>query len=159
MKLIICVILMLITTKECDKTQKDMVNNASQEMADRQSQEIDKITYQAATRGFFLKIWVEGDTLSYTNDYNLQDVKTHKISEEQRTALNEKTSQFDMTKLSELKSPSESHQFDGAAIATFEATKGDETYKTNAFDHQNPPKEIKALVEKLLSMKAMMEKQ
>lgn len=150
---------MLISAKECDKNKTQIATETTMEMSDRNTQENMKLTYQAVSRGFFLKIWVEGDSLSFTSDYNLKEVNTYQISQEEKEALLTLLNNIDATALPGLESPSKAHQYDGAAIATFEISKDEEIYKTSAFDHGNPSVVIKDLVEKMLSIKTMLEKQ
>ncbi|WOD44754.1 hypothetical protein [Hwangdonia lutea] len=51
-----------------------------------------------------------------------------------------------------LKAPSEDRFFDGAAIAHLKITYNGKIYKSQPFDHGNPPKQIAALVKEMLSI-------
>nr|WP_321221473.1 hypothetical protein [uncultured Psychroserpens sp.] len=165
MKLIICMLIMLISAKECDNNKAEIdsqtktESNLSANMSQKQAQDDKVLNYRAATRGFYLEIWIEGDTIKYTSDYNLKDIHTHQIPTEEKEALMDLVNQFDEKQLPTIESPSKKHQYDGAPIATLKITIGDETYKSLGFDHGNPPKLIYPIVEKMLSIKTMIEKQ
>ena len=163
MKLILCLVVIIISTKECDKnklqTMDDSKTELTAEPSDMRLQDSKKITYRAATRGFFLKIWIEGDSISITEDYNLKDISTYKLPQEEKEALFALVDAIDETTLPSIEPPSTTFQYDAAAIATLEVSKGDEVYKTQAFDHGKPPKTITEVVDKILSIKAIVEKQ
>ena len=163
MKLILCVFFMLISAKECDKNKEQLAsqNNSeviTTELSERKMQEDMKISYRAATRGFYLQIWIEGDSIKYTSDNTLKAITTHQIPIEEKESLMSLINDFDEKTLPELEAPSTRHQFDGAAIATLEITNGEDSYKTVAFDHGNSPKPIALIVDKILSIKTLFEK-
>jgi len=54
--------------------------------------------------------------------------------------------------LTKLEAPSKAHQYDGAAHATLTITDGENSYTTPTFDDGNPPKEIVAIVNKILKI-------
>ena len=55
--------------------------------------------------------------------------------------------------LGKLKAPTDKRLYDGAAHATLSILLGDVVMITPSFDHGHPPKEIEALVNKVLSIK------
>jgi heat shock protein HslJ len=162
MKLIVCVIFMFISAKECDKKQLASENISevmTTELAELKMQDRMKISYRAATRGFYLQIWIEGDSIKYTSDNTLKAISIHQIPIEEKESLMKLIDELNEKTLPDLVAPSTRHQFDGAAIATLEITNGEDSYRTVAFDHGNAPKSIALLVEKMLSIKTMFEKQ
>jgi hypothetical protein len=162
MKLIVCVLFMFISAKECDKKQLASENISevmTTELAELKMQDRMKISYRAATRGFYLQIWIEGDSIKYTSDNTLKAISIHQILTEEKESLMQLIDELDEKTLPGLEAPSTRHQFDGAAIATLEIAKDEDSYRTVAFDHGKPPKSIKAIVEKMLSIKTMFEKQ
>ena len=164
MKLAIYILFVLITAKECDKNKTQMVNNdttteIASESVEMRLQENTTISYRASTRGFYLQIWIEGDSIKYTKDYNLKDMTTRQIPKKEKEAFIQLLSEIDETKLSDIESPSKTHQYDAAPAAFIEIKKGDEVYRTNSFDHGKPPKTLDALINKILSIKEMVEKQ
>jgi len=125
----------------------------------QQGQTTINITYRASTRGFFEMIWIEGNVLKYTNDRNLEEISIHKLSYEQLSYLITLYNDLDLKTISSLESPTKTFQHDVAAVATLEITEGDEVYKSNDFDHGNPPKPIALFVNKVLSLKETVAKQ
>ncbi len=116
------------------------------------------LTYEANTRGFYEKIWVKHGQLSFTNDRLAKAVETHPVSKNDMKILLDYTEEIDPKSLPDLEAPSKAFQYDGAAIATLKIENSKDSYITSAFDHGNPPQAIKALVEKLLSVKEEMAK-
>ncbi|WP_460220242.1 hypothetical protein [Psychroserpens sp. MEBiC05023] len=159
MKLILCVLMMLISAKECDQHTTQASNETTSESSERQIQEGMKVTYQAATRGFFMRIWFEGDSIMISSDYSLEKIDTYPFPKDQRETFLNLLSDVDKNNLPDLEAPSNTSQFDAAQMAWLEISEGEESYKTMIFDHGNPPSAIKALVEKILSLKTMVEKQ
>lgn len=114
----------------------------------------DKITfeYKAVSRGFYLNVYlsnVENILLVTTHP----DMKPSKqtYSTEAWNALVAEMKKIDLKSLDSIEAPSKSHQYDGAAIAYVKIEVNNNTYKTMAFDHGNPPEEINTLVKILLS--------
>lgn len=138
----------------------EILLNATSKMEKRSSSQDEmNIAYRASTRGFFEMIWIEGQVLKYTTDRNLEDIQRFKMSDEQRSELIALYKNVDVESLSSLKPPSKTFQYDAAAFATLEISEGENTYKSNGFDHGNPPKPIALFVEKILSIKETMVKQ
>jgi len=138
---------------------KETLIQANQNKSSRTMQDNMTINYQAATRGFYLQIWIEGDSIKYTSDYNLKAISTHVIPLEEKESLMSLINDLDEKLLLEIEAPSRQFQFDGAPLATFEISNSEGVYKTVSFDHGNSPKLISAIVEKILSIKTMFEKQ
>jgi len=164
MKLIIGLFVLLISAKECDQNKTKLATNdvsaeAIVESQEMRLQEQKKINYRAATRGFYLQIWIEGDSIKYTKDYNLKDVKSNQLPKKEKEALLKLLTTTDAKSLPNLEIPSTTFQFDAKPMAYLELTQGDSIYRTNGFDHGKAPKSINALVEKILSIKEMVEKQ
>jgi len=121
-----------------------------------QKQSYNKITYTANTREFYEKIWVENGQLYFTNDRVAKKVISNPIPKKDNEILSNLIQDIEIKNLSNLKPPSKAFQYDGAAIAILEVETQSDTYQTASFDHGNPPKSIKNLVEKLLSLKESM---
>lgn len=163
MKLVVCLFLMLISAKECDKKKAQMANEDQTEtntdMTERRMQDSTMVKYRAVSRGYFLEVTLEGNRIVIAKDRDLKLAKSYEVSADDKVTLMKLLSDIDATILPELEAPSKAHQYDGAAIATLEVTKGEDVYKTNVFDHGKPPKAIRALVEKMLLMKDIIDKQ
>lgn len=164
MKFILCMMLMLISAKECDnnKTQasKDTASEMTTELSERRLQ-LDslKVTYQAATRGFFMRIWIEGDSIMVSSDNTLKTFETYPFPKEEKERFIALLNDIDETSLPDLKAPSKTFQYDAAQMAWLEISKGENIYKTAIFDHGKPPKAITGIVENILSLKSIVEKQ
>lgn len=116
------------------------------------------ITYQAATRGFFEKIWIDKKSINFSNDYNLSAINQVKCSSTDWEELIQLINKIDPSSLPQLEAPSKTNQFDAAPGATLEIQLQGTVYKTAIFDHGNPPKSIEDIVNKVLSMKKLAEK-
>ena len=117
------------------------------------------ITYQASTRGFFEKIWINQEHINFSNDYNLDVSESSKYPDTLWNELEKMVNELDLDSLSNLEAPSKSSHHDAAAAATLQIELNGKTYKTPIFDHGNPPKSIENIVNKVLSMKKKAEKQ
>ena len=162
MKLILCMLFLVITAKECDKNKAQLNTGNTLETtmpSERKMQDSVKITYQAATRGFYMKIWVQGDSIMISEDNREQKFKTYVFPKEEKEAFLKSLNEIDTTSLTDLKAPSTTFQYDAAPMAWLEIANGDEIHRTNAFDHGKPPKPIKDLVDKMILVKTMVEKQ
>ncbi|MDG5490921.1 hypothetical protein [Psychroserpens sp. SPM9] len=164
MKLIICLFVMLISAKECDQKKAQMgTHEASSELtlqaSEMRLQDHEITSYRASTRGFYLQIWIEGDSIKYTNDYNLKAITTRLIPKEEKEAFIQLLSAIDETALSDYEAPSKTHHHDAAPAAFLEISKGGEIYRSKSFDHGKPPKAILDIVEKILYIKDIVEKQ
>ncbi|MBO6605212.1 hypothetical protein [Psychroserpens sp.] len=159
MKLIVCLMVMLIATKECDQNQARLSTNESTEIQNRMMQDSTKITYEATTRGFYLKLWITGDSISITQDRYLKDVSTYALSDVDKEAIYSMLNVIDETSLKDLMPPTTTFQYDAAAMATFEIATTDKSHLTPTFDHGKPPKPIAEIVNKMLSIRSEVEKQ
>ena len=164
MKLLLCVLLMFISTNECG-TQKQQFRQQNRreaivkEKTQKKTEILEEITYLAVSRGLYLSITIVNDSISFTNNSQVKSEAVYVIPQSEKEVLISLISDINEKSLPHLEAPSKMHQFDGAAIATLELTSTNNSYKTVAFDHGNPPKPIKAVVEKMLSIKSMIEKQ
>jgi hypothetical protein len=124
----------------------------------KQGQTID-ITYRASTRGYFETIWIEGDSLKYTNDRDLKEIYRHQLSNDQLSEIIAIYEELDVESIPSLKPPSKTFHYDAAPMAVLIIKENGNTYMTNGFDHGNPPKPIHLIVNKVLSIKESMVKQ
>ena len=107
---------------------------------------LNTVEYKAHTRGNNETVKVIGKTLSYKS---VNEEKIVDLREEQIKAINEVVFGMNLSKISDLKAPSDKRYSDGAMIASFIITKDKVDYKSSEFDHGNPPKELKTLYELL----------
>ncbi|MCF1420647.1 META domain-containing protein [Mangrovimonas futianensis] len=108
------------------------------------------LEYSATTRGSFLKVTLNDNSISYQKTRGgLPSSK--ELNLEALSSILEKANKLELEELKNLEVPSKDHQFDGALLATLKITKNGETFQTPAFDHGNPPEEIADLVNEMLS--------
>lgn len=126
------------------------------EMDHVKAQETYNISYKAVARGVSKMINIKGNVLSVQNNRN-SIPKTMVLSEIQLDSITEKLQDIDLKTLETLPSPSKAHQHDGALSAYLKIEHLGSTYQTPSFDHGNPPKAIKTLVEQILSLSEKVE--
>lgn len=107
--------------------------------------------YTAITRGTFISITYENNSISFQNAQNNKP-QVKALSEAEIASLNAKIDELDMHSLSTLEAPSKAHQYDGAAVASLKITDKGTNYQTPSFDHGNPPQTIEALISELLAL-------
>jgi hypothetical protein len=108
------------------------------------------IEYTAVSRGFNQKIIVTNQTVSVfkTKGQSEKMVPT-KISDADWKIIYNNFQAIKLEQMTTIKAPSEKRYYDGAAIAELKIEAQGKTYKSQSFDHGNPPKEIKELVDKI----------
>ena len=111
------------------------------------------ITYQSSTKGSFEFINISKSNISFSTDRSLKTIDKYNCEEKDWEGLNTLIEAVDMETFQKLKAPTDKRFTDAAAQATLVIQLGDAEYMTPAFDHGNPPKEIEALVNKVLSLK------
>lgn len=157
MKILFSILALLLTVKECDQKKSEKDNNISKtemvnsEQSARQQQEDVTIEYIAVTRGFYKEVHVKNAMITVKNGRNAKAL-TQPCSEEQWDAMMKELKNIDVVNLSKLEAPTQKRFSDAAAIANFKVTVKDSTYSTPAFDDGTPPKEIKAICDKILEI-------
>ncbi|MBU2922723.1 META domain-containing protein [Winogradskyella psychrotolerans] len=111
------------------------------------------VKYQTVARGSFNYITISKTKLLISKDQNLQKIDKFNTDPEDWKALNKLIEAVEVETIHNLVPPSTKHQYDGAPLATLAIILGDVQYMTPAFDHGNPPESVKALVNKVLSIK------
>jgi len=115
--------------------------------------EITSIKYQAFSRGFFQEILILENEMIIHSDRDYKNAKTHKISKKEWTEFMRLLSVIDIEALPKLKAPTAKRLYDGAAHASLAIEKKGETTSSSTFDHGHPPKQLKALMDYILSFK------
>ncbi len=137
MKVILILVNLIIFNKGC--------------MVSKINEDAISFEYSAMSRGQFLEIKVTKKTISIQK--NRSDVAILKpIEEKQWKALINATKFITIENIPTLKAPSEKRFFDGAAIGNLTVIYEGTIYKTERFDHGNPPKEIAKLIKEMLSI-------
>ena len=117
-------------------------------VAQKENNEVLEITYNALTRGRSEMIIFKQNTLLHKNNIN---TKEYVLNNKDSKAISKAVWNINLSKIQSLKAPSEKRFFDGAMTTTISIKKGDKTYTSSSFDHDNPPKELKYLVDLLKS--------
>ncbi|MFK7832438.1 MAG: META domain-containing protein [Winogradskyella sp.] len=117
------------------------------------------VKYQASSQQDFNFILISKSRILISKDKGLQDMNTYQIKPEDWNALYKLIESIDVETIHQLTPPSTKHQFDGAPHTTLAIIKGDVEYMTPTFDEGNPPQQIEALVNKVLSITKNMTKQ
>ena len=115
------------------------------------SAEVSSIEYLAQTRGYELKIEANSKIVSFlekgeAHKNALTSIKTADW-EEFQTLIGE----LDLKNIDKLKAPTQGSHVDRAAMASINIIIGNTEYRSITFDHGNPPAELVALTNKLLS--------
>ena len=109
---------------------------------------VKQIEYFASTRGSSIQILVNVDHIIYNDTI-------FKITPKKWNSLTSLVQKINIDKLNNLQAPTEDRFRDAALAAEIKITTFDTTYTSSQFDHGNPPKEIKKLVQELLNLVEM----
>ena len=105
------------------------------------------IEYTANTRGFYSRITAEDGNVRISKDRsNTETPRTVQLSESQQKAFADAFKEIDLDNMQNLKAPSEKRFYDGAAIGDLKITYKGKLYKSQSFDHMDPPAGIAKLV-------------
>ena len=116
-----------------------------------QKMEESTITYQAVSRGFYLKAQIQGNKMSLNTD-RTSDAKGHVLSDFDLKELNTLYRKVNLKEIENFKAPTENRFYDGAAIANLTIDYQGQSYSSQGFDHGNPPAEIADFVNKIVSL-------
>jgi hypothetical protein len=87
----------------------------------------------------------------YRRYSNGEKVVGHRLAKSELSMLYQLVGSIDLSKINDLEVPSRRHRFDGAMLAVIEVQIGQEVYVSVPFDHDNPPSQLKPLVDQLSS--------
>ena len=111
------------------------------------------LIYQAHTRGFFEEISISEKLVVLFKDYEKLKPINGTISAKEWETCIDLVNAIDLKSISQLTAPSNLRQTDRVPFAHLSIIKKGDTIKSSDFDHKNPPKELKALVDLILSIK------
>lgn len=134
---IIAFIFMFLATNDCTNQDMDSVTSLS---------------YETFTRGSSTMYNITPEMIEIKSTGLNKSESSLQISEEEWNGLLEKLQKIDASKINQLKAPTDSRASDAALHAILSIRKNDTIYKTNSFDHGQPPAEIKPLVEAILTL-------
>lgn len=147
MKIVALVLAVFFSTLNCS-SNKNAVNKAQDLI----------FVYEVSSRGFYQQTKVSKEALEFSEDKATTQGEVYTVSDSDWDELMNLLKGIDVKDLQNLDSPTNYRAVDGAAIATFSVTLKGETFKTSMFDKGYPPIEIKPLVEKMVSMRAIVAK-
>ena len=160
MKFYILIVLTLCITTDC-KSNTGLPESIEQSVdisKDHQLQETTMISYTTTTRGYYERIWIEGDSLFVTLDRNEEKVSSMPLSEEDLQELQTIIADLPLNRISEIEAPTNKRHGDAARMANLDITIDSKTYESQTFDHGHPPLELERLVNKVLSLRELIEK-
>lgn len=108
-----------------------------------------KIDYKAITRGSSSQITLEKGVLIRLQ--NNKEVLKKTLSKKIYKTLFKLLKDIDLNNIDKIVPPSKKHQSDGALLGSLEIMSKGKTYTSVSFDDNNPPKELKELIEYLKS--------
>lgn len=115
------------------------------------------ITYEAASRGGYTFVSINSDSLVTQTSRVPESKSATKTGQKNWNKLMGHLQKLSVENLSSLQPPSDKRLYDGAAHATLTIIKNGTAYTTQSFDHDEPPKEIEALVKAILTMAKVVE--
>lgn len=114
---------------------------------------LQRITYKTTSRGAFNYVSISETHVLISKDANLKSIDKYTCNKKDFETLTALLKQTDILNLQKLEAPTKKRFYDGAPHATLDVTLGDKVVRSASFDHGHPPKEIEALVNKVLSIK------
>lgn len=137
MKVLTLIFLSLFLTKNCNQKEKEEMKKAT-------------IEYQAISRGSYFNIQIQNETLSIVRKRD-EKAKDYKLTKEDWKELADLFMKLDLDQLENYKAPTERRFYDGAAMANVRIVYEGKVFQSQTFDHDAPPVEIEAFVNKIVS--------
>lgn len=139
-QLILFNILLITSATSC--VHKTNSENSTTVTTAVQQQKIEQIQLAERTRGFSKSI-VFTPSLKTTN--NNEDIVNTKVSPAEWQAVSKLAENLDLSKISDLQSPTTGRHSDRAMAASIIITSNGKEYTSSSFDAGHPPKELEAL--------------
>jgi hypothetical protein len=162
MKFLLSLLAFVIVAESCNTKRHSVDNNTetlAMENKNLQNPSDFEIAYRASTRGVFEYILISKDEVMLTEDRNFEKKRFYPTTNEDWKAIDSMVATIDEVKFINLKAPTSKRHYDGAAHATVTIIRGEKELMTPTFDHGHPPKEIEALVNKILTIREKLIKQ
>lgn len=112
-----------------------------------------KLIYQAHTRGFFEEVSITEKSMVFLNNRNRINPINGSVTSEEWKVCIDLVDTIDLKSISQLTAPSNLRKTDRVPFAHLSIIKNGDTIKSSDFDHKNPPKELKELVDLIISIK------
>ncbi|SNR17489.1 hypothetical protein [Tenacibaculum jejuense] len=113
---------------------------------ENQTSEILEVVFDAHTRGAIENISVIDNAVTYKN---YSTTKTFTLEQNQKEHLLNLIQKLDLKFISELQAPSNNRASDAALHASLIIKTTNEVFTSSEFDHDNPPDELKSIVDLL----------
>lgn len=113
---------------------------------------LESFSYETFTRGSSTLYTVTPEKINIKSTGLQAGESSAKLEKNEWETLVNTSEKLKLSEISRLKAPSESRASDAALHAILSVRKNDTVYKTNSFDHGNPPPEVKPLVEAILRL-------
>lgn len=114
------------------------------------------IHYKAVTRGRSVEVTVNKDSV-LASDSRAGLKASTAINKQDWEKILQLLNKVKLDGMQGLEAPSSKRMYDGALSAALEVTVKDKAYRSNGFDHGNPPAEIAPLVAELLNLAGIKE--
>jgi len=111
------------------------------------------INYEAVTRGSSIILVATSSLITY-KDFEID--REIKPSSKEWETLIQLLNDINLSNIKNLTSPSSNSAVDAALQATLSIAKNSTIYTSQTFDHGNPPKELKPVLEKIFSILKLM---
>ena len=155
MKFLFSLFIIVLITKECNKSKDAEATNNIGDIVEtleaNQLQDYITFEYSAVSRVSYTRVVITRLAILVQKDRNSKAI-SKACSKDDWSKLMNLLNAVDLKNISKLKAPTEARLYDGAAIAQLIILKENVTFESSSFDHGNPPKEIEALVQEILSM-------
>jgi len=134
---------------------KEKEGSLSQHFSTTQEKNI-LIEYKAFSRGYFMAISIDENLIKKYKDRTLKEFHSQKCSEQNWASILLYLDTIAVEKIDRLTAPENKSSLDRKAQAQLKIISGKNTYTSVSFDHGNPPKELKLLVDTILSLTEQM---
>ncbi|MDY2586124.1 hypothetical protein [Winogradskyella aquimaris] len=162
MKFLLSLLAFVIVTESCNTRRESVAGNTEKlamEKKNFQNSSDFEIAYRASTRGVFEYTLISKDEVMLTEDRNFEKKRYYPTANDDWKILDSMVAAIDEVKFVNLEAPTSKRHYDGAAHATVTIIRGENELMTPTFDHGHPPKEIEALVNKILTIREKLTKQ
>ena len=109
-------------------------------------------TYETITRGSRINYTLTKEEIKVVKNLGTETKASQEMTAKEWSGLMDKLKEIDVPNINKLVPPSDKRTFDGAAHAILSINVGDKKYKSNSFDHGNPPAALKPLVKAILRL-------
>ena len=145
-KLIALIILTVITVTGCSSTK------GTASSLQKESEGL-VFEYTAMTRGTYKNVVVTPYQITTSQDADKKNSVTKQLVAEEWKKLYEAYKSIkDVKTIGDIQAPTKKHQYDGALAASLTIKMANQVYSSPTFDHGNPPAEIKALTDEIVTL-------